>query len=316
LNPRAIASALLVLAAGARAYAQEAAPVESSALLEQGVQRRIEHRDDEARALFARAWDACHCGEALAQMALAEQALGRWAAAERHLTDAMAMDEPWIARNRAVLADSLAEIGRHLATIEVRIDPHSATLTLSTGESTRADSTGFSRLRVVPGETVVRAEAAGFMPAAQTAATIAGETSRIEFTLVPAVPPRAATVPTESPNASDRRWIIGAGFATGASVLFVAGAAIAWGFEQSAVRAYNDDSRCLVGSRTRDQNCGDDLAHLQQAAGIAAGGLALAALSGALSGVLWWRGLRRTASPVLSFDASPTAIGIRFERAF
>src|SRR5436190_8859003 len=97
---------MLVLALIAPAIAQ-AQTDDPDALIQQGLDLRREHRDDEALAVFRRSHELRPSARALAQIALAEQATGRWVDAREHLTEALAMDDPWIAERRGPLGESL-----------------------------------------------------------------------------------------------------------------------------------------------------------------------------------------------------------------
>ena len=55
---------------------------------------------------------------------LVEKALGRWAEADRHLTDALkGGQDPWIHKNLTVLEKTLAEVKRQVARIEITGEP-------------------------------------------------------------------------------------------------------------------------------------------------------------------------------------------------
>jgi hypothetical protein len=88
--------------------------------MNRGVELR--KRGDDAGALdaFLKAYGLAKSPRALAQVALAEQALGRWVDAEAHLSQAVVHgDDPWIARNKAVLDQTLSEIQVHLGSVEL-----------------------------------------------------------------------------------------------------------------------------------------------------------------------------------------------------
>ena len=91
----------VTLAWAAPAAAQE---TPATALLREGIELRRAGRDAEALARFERAHAVEPSPRTLAQMGLAEQALGRWVRAEAHLRAALApRDDAWIERNRAAL---------------------------------------------------------------------------------------------------------------------------------------------------------------------------------------------------------------------
>lgn len=118
---------LALLLAPWAAFAQS---VDVDALVREGVSLRRQQRDAEALGAFERAWEARSSPMVRAQIALAEQALGRWRAADAHLREALDANDPWIDRNRAMLTDALRAIDERLGTIEVIGPPEGATLAI------------------------------------------------------------------------------------------------------------------------------------------------------------------------------------------
>ena len=113
-----VAAALLVLAA--LAVAPMAHADGADALIEQGLVLREAGRDADALEQFKKAYALVPSPRGLAQMALAEQALGRWVAAEANLGRALrSVQDPWIMKNRAALDGALVTIARHLGDLEV-----------------------------------------------------------------------------------------------------------------------------------------------------------------------------------------------------
>ena len=73
-------------------------------LLKQGVELREKGDDQGAMTVFGRAYALSKGARALAQLALAEQALGHWVDAETHLAGALSRgDDPWVTRNKTLL---------------------------------------------------------------------------------------------------------------------------------------------------------------------------------------------------------------------
>jgi hypothetical protein len=101
---------------------------DADALIKQGVELRRAGKDEAALEQFRRAYDLAPSPRALAQMGLAEQALGRWIDGEAHLARALEADDPWIAKYRGTLESSRAEIGRHLGSLFVTGGPEGAEL--------------------------------------------------------------------------------------------------------------------------------------------------------------------------------------------
>ncbi len=107
-------SLVAILAFTAPAFASDA-----DALIDEGVALREQGKDQEALDRFTRAWSASPTSRARAQMALAEQALGRWSFAEAHLEEALRGGDGWIAKNRPALEGALATVRTHLGDLIV-----------------------------------------------------------------------------------------------------------------------------------------------------------------------------------------------------
>jgi hypothetical protein len=115
-----VAAALL----SGRAYAQGApnasASADAEALIDRGFELRQKGDDQAALVQFQDAYALSKSARALAQIALAEQALGHWADAEAHLAWALQQtDAPWITKNRALLEPALTEIQGHVGSLEL-----------------------------------------------------------------------------------------------------------------------------------------------------------------------------------------------------
>lgn len=106
---------LLVLVPSSVAAAQD-----PRALIDEGVTLREQGRDEDALERFRRAYELSPSPEALAQIALAEQALGRMVDAEAHLREALAGEpDRFVRRYRRLLLEALGEIGAQLGTISI-----------------------------------------------------------------------------------------------------------------------------------------------------------------------------------------------------
>src|SRR3954465_6608246 len=72
---------------------------------------------------FRRAYAATPNPRTLAQIGLAEQALGIWVEAETHIGEALkAVGDSWIVTNRTPLQQALLTVTSHLGTLEVECD--------------------------------------------------------------------------------------------------------------------------------------------------------------------------------------------------
>lgn len=163
-----------------RAHAQDTN--DPAALLQRGVELRRRGKDAEALDAFVRADALAPSPRAKAQRALAEQALGRWVAAEQHLVEASSStDDAWVKKNRPVLEASLAEIRTHLGTLEISTTTPGAILFVDGDPRGPAPST---RVRVAAGTMVVEVRAPGFTTTRRTVQVAPGATVRESFTLV------------------------------------------------------------------------------------------------------------------------------------
>jgi hypothetical protein len=117
-----------VFAALALARAVRAQPADPERWLHEGFELRGQGLDLEAFELFTRAAEATHWPRAFAQLGLAEQALGRWAAADEHVRQALAaVDDPWIVSRRPYLEQAAETIAAHIAELNA-VGPDGAEL--------------------------------------------------------------------------------------------------------------------------------------------------------------------------------------------
>ena len=94
--------------------------VDLEAQYRRGSELRTQHDDAGALAVFQSIYGRSHEPRALAQVAVAEGAMGRWVEAEVHLQSALAVTtDDWINRNRALLQGALETIGGHLGSLDV-----------------------------------------------------------------------------------------------------------------------------------------------------------------------------------------------------
>jgi len=259
----------------------------ADARFEQGRTLRRERRDAEALAHFEALYRDTHQARALAQVALAEAAVGRWALAEEHLAEALARPDAWVTANRASgvnLDQQVALIASHLGGVEVSSATPGAEVWV---DGRRLASLPLARpLRFEVGRVALEVRAPGFEAARREVAVAAGQTAREAVALRPLVTARAPAVggPPEARGGDARRtwaWVS----AGGALVFFGAGAA-GYAVASAAADRWNDDAQCLRPGLTREQVCGDEAstARTMNALGVVGlvGGVALAATSVAL----------------------------------
>lgn len=186
---------------------QQPASKDPEALIAEGIEFRKQRRDSEALALFEQAYSLSKTPRAMAQRALAEQALGRWVDAEKHLLEALvAEQDAWIKANNEALRSALSTVQGRLSTVivhggvsgaEVRINGQLVgTLPLSEG------------VRVVAGSVVLDVRHPDYYPLQrQINATAGGEVAET-ITLTPRPPggatagATAATAPASPGNAA------------------------------------------------------------------------------------------------------------------
>jgi hypothetical protein len=178
---RRVLSGLLVLLSIASLARFAAAADDASAadLLRAGVKLRHEGLDEAALALFERAAAIAPTPVARAQIALAEQALGRWLDAEAHLRVALdAEEDPWIVANRAALDLARDAIAGHLGWLTVDVGAPSADIHFG-GHSIAP----FVEARVASGSGELEVRAAGYAPVERPIDVPPGEHTRLTIAL-------------------------------------------------------------------------------------------------------------------------------------
>ncbi len=197
-------------------------------LIEHGVALREDGRDDEALAIFHRAYDTTPSGHAMAQIALAEHALGRLVDAEAHLTQALeSASDRFVRRNRALLEQALAEIRTQLTDLTVTGGVEGAEVFVDGASRGTLPLAG--TIRVQAGTAHVEVRAAGYRSGTYDV-TVASDTPvslDVALEPVPSVVAIAAeppTLPTERepppPLPEANAWMMPVGIAlAGAGVL-------------------------------------------------------------------------------------------------
>lgn len=260
MRPAAWLLAVSLFAAGASAQGRE-----DRALIEQGRAQRREGRNEDALRSFRAAYALRPTPEAAGQIGFAEHALERWEPAWRHLHEALAEPgDPWVIAQREALDFSLRAVEAHLGSLRVECAAPGATVAIAE----RADTALPMRdaLRLAPGEVEIETRAPGYTTARQRVTIAEGETVRVVVQLArarveapsrvvvvaPPGPVGGAPVASASTGSTQRTlgWIAAAG-----AVVFAGGGLAAMLVRDSSAEFWNDDARCLVGGRTREQNC-------------------------------------------------------------
>ncbi len=285
LAPRLVALATLGLICTLHAPEASAQPAGKSAEAESHVTKGIELReqghDDAALDEFRKAYALAPAPRTRAQIALAEQALGSWLAAEDDLKEALrASSDPWIVKNGQPLRDALAVIGQHLGTLELRFLPESARGgdVLIDG-ARRAGVPLEAPLRVEAGQRALEVRVTGDYPVSRTVVVPAGGIARETIELhpqhdAPAAAAGGATPATPAPLAkpggetktsgggsalSTLGWVF-----VGTSVALLATGVVGQFVRQGNISSYNSDPTCPgEGSAAQPASCAD-LVHSAQ----------------------------------------------------
>ncbi|HEY1960669.1 MAG TPA: PEGA domain-containing protein [Polyangiaceae bacterium] len=257
---RQMASWLLVgLALG---WASPARADDADALIDQGLQLREQGKDADALALFERAYAEAPTPRAKAQIALAEQALGRWAAAEKDLGAALASDaDPWIAKYKDALQGALTTARTHLGDLILNGGVAGADVKVDGEKEATLPASG--PLRLVVGTHTLEVRADGYYPWSQPVTIRADAPAAVSIEMhvrveAPAmravVAPPLLRAPERVPVSSARRTI-------GIALALSAAAPLALGFvgigiRASEVSAYNADATCPgLASATQPAGC-------------------------------------------------------------
>lgn len=149
-----------------------AAGDEADRLTREGIELRRAGKDEKALELFQRAESLESSPRVRAQIGMAEQALGRWVAADRDLAAALRFTEdPWIRKNRVILERATQLVADHLGTVTILGTPAGASV-LVNGQ--RAGTLPMADPYVVAaGDAVITVEAPGHASLRRTI-TVAG----------------------------------------------------------------------------------------------------------------------------------------------
>ncbi len=159
-----------------------------------------------ALAEFQRALGRSGEPRVLAQLALAEQALGRWLDADRHLRAALlSSHDPWIVRNRSSLRQAEEQLEAHLGRLRVAGAVEGAEVYAN--DERVATLPMAEPARVAAGTNVVEVRAPGYVAMTRRVQVEPGQESRETFAFVREAPlalaparPFAPTFPVEAPE--------------------------------------------------------------------------------------------------------------------
>ena len=183
-----------LLLAFAEPAAASAAATAAENHITRGRQLREQRQDDAALAEFEKAYKLHPTPRARVQIALAQQALGRWLEAEATLGEALAAkSDPYIAQWSPTLDKALADIRGHIGEIQVQGTPAGAQIFVNgRGVGTLPLA---SPVRVVAGSVTLELRHPDHHPTARNVTVPGGGLARERIELVPV----AATSPPPPP---------------------------------------------------------------------------------------------------------------------
>jgi hypothetical protein len=104
---RTVALLVLCLGLSIASFSRGAAAADTEDLLRRGIELRRSGKDPEALVVFQQAYEQSKAPKAMVQIGFAEQALGKWGAADRHLRAAVqSSDDAWIGKHRKAISTS------------------------------------------------------------------------------------------------------------------------------------------------------------------------------------------------------------------
>ena len=166
---------------GAPAARAQTAASEADAAISKGVELRRQGKNEEALEQFQKAFRLAPTPRAKAQIGLAEQAIGRWADAERDLGEALAeAGDPWITRQRLVLSEAMNVIRQHVGGLTIKGEPAGAVVELD-GEAVGVIP--LAERHVTAGEVVVTVRAPGYVSVTRKVYVTSGQLAAEIFRL-------------------------------------------------------------------------------------------------------------------------------------
>jgi hypothetical protein len=176
-------------------------------LLNEGLALRRKGDDKAALERFEAALEFGRDARVLAQIALAEEALGRWAKSYVHLREALTdAGHRWIQSNRTLLDAELEKIGAEVGRLEISVNEPGAEVTVD------GELLGQSPLRepVIsnPGTVVVTVTKPGFVTVTRPVAVDAGGLTRCDVSLVVVPPPTLPVAQVEKKPEPVRKEVV------------------------------------------------------------------------------------------------------------
>jgi hypothetical protein len=197
---RSGATLAVIVAIASLAAPASAQEPSADALVDEGIRLREERRDIEALERFERAYAIDAAPRTLAQIALAEQALGRFVDAEAHLREAIASGDTFVRRHRQLLEAALDEIGAQI--VELRVDGGPAGATVRVADRDVGVLPLAEPVRVAVGTVVVEVRADGFEPHREEITVAAGDAPELTVELTARAEPPPSEPDPEPPTPS------------------------------------------------------------------------------------------------------------------
>ena len=308
-------------AAAGRKNSESSGTGSENASIRKGLELRQKGQDEEALKEFRHAYELSKSSRALAQIALAEQALGRWMEAESHLTEALThTEESWIGRNKKHLDQALNDIQGHLGSLELSGETKEGTVKVDGVQVATLPLK--APLRVPAGSIDLEVEAPGFLPIGRTVVVPARGLAREPLVFVavaatrpwpPENPAGAAGIVTsqaEKPLARPTTWGTGrtVGVIVGVAALGSLGIGIAYHLQhESRAKSYNSHG-CTPASGLPPSDCQSLYSGVNSAEYIAIAGYVGTAVLGGLATYLLVSGPSAPADKVAAADT-----GFRFQ---
>jgi PEGA domain len=259
--------------------------------VKRGIELRRASKDEEALEVFR---DALARGPASnrirVHLAMTHQALGQWLEAQRYLREAMQhTGDPYIVRHRVELERSLDYVSARLGSLEVRGNPAGADVFLS---GRHLGTLPLDALVLPTGSYELEVRKDGYYPAIRPL-TIAGRgllRERVDLSPggVAQAPSnvQSRSAPTQDSHARPGfPWLMMTLAGVGAAGAVTA--SVAWIMRESYASRWNS-ADCLVGERTRGDNCASDLQRGRVAERVAiVSGVGAGLLLGSAATLLW-----------------------------
>jgi hypothetical protein len=163
---------LAFAAASGLSVARAAESDDPERLIKRGNDLRREGDNIRAFGYLQRAYELAGTPRTSAQLGLCEQALGRFADAEVHLTAALSTNDAWVDANRAGLEASRSLVRKRLGKVQVTGAPPGTSASLSGAAAQKLPADG--ALWVAPGAVNVTLQAPGFRAVTRSSSVVEG----------------------------------------------------------------------------------------------------------------------------------------------